>query len=84
MITSAGRIPSKKPEVRFGVHVREDNREGPPLVRLKAICGPDDDGSPCITVMLPEDDCPKPAAPHGRQPGPRTAFPSPPASGCQR
>ena len=25
-------------------------------VRLKAICGPDDDLSPCITVMLPEED----------------------------
>jgi hypothetical protein len=43
--------------VRFGVHVRNDNREGtPPLVRLKALCGPGDDGSPCITVMLPEVD----------------------------
>jgi hypothetical protein len=27
-------------EVRFAVHVRNDNREGtPPLVRLKAYCG---------------------------------------------
>jgi hypothetical protein len=45
------------PEVRFGVHVRNDNRErAPPLVRLKALCGPDDDGSPCITVLLPDED----------------------------
>ena len=45
------------PEVRFGVHVRDDNREGtPPLVRLKALCGPGDDGEPVITVMLPEED----------------------------
>jgi hypothetical protein len=45
------------PEVRFGVHVRNDNRERtPPLVRLKALCGPGDDGSPCITVMLPDED----------------------------
>ena len=44
-------------EVRFGIHVRNDNRERtPPLVRLKAVCGPDDDGSPCITVMLPGED----------------------------
>jgi hypothetical protein len=44
-------------EVRFGVHVRSDNRERtPPLVRLKAVCGQADDGSPCITVMLPEED----------------------------
>jgi hypothetical protein len=45
------------PEVRFGVHVRSDNREGtPPLVRLKALCGPGDDGSPCLTVLLPDED----------------------------
>jgi hypothetical protein len=45
------------PEVCFGAHVRSDNRERtPPLVRLKAVCGPADDGSPCITVMLPEED----------------------------
>src|SRR5262245_50608957 len=32
-------------EVRFGVHVRNDNRERtPPLVRLKALCGPGDRG----------------------------------------
>jgi len=44
-------------EVRFAVHVRNDNRERtPPLVRLKALCGPDDDGSPCITVLLPDED----------------------------
>ena len=43
-------------EVRFGVHVRNDNRDRtPPLVRLKAVCGPDDDGSPCVTVLLPEE-----------------------------
>ncbi len=34
-------------EVRFGVHVRNDNRERtPPLVRLKALCGPGDQGEP--------------------------------------
>jgi hypothetical protein len=44
-------------EVRFAVHVRNDNREGtPPLVRLKAVCGPGDEGEPVITVMLPEED----------------------------
>jgi hypothetical protein len=44
-------------EVRFGVHVRNDNREGtPPLVRLKALCGPGDQGEPVITVMVPEED----------------------------
>jgi Family of unknown function (DUF6573) len=45
------------PEVRFGVHVRNDNREGtPPLVRLKAVCGPGDRGEPVLTVMLPDED----------------------------
>lgn len=44
-------------EILFHLHVRNDNREGdPPLVRLKAVCGPDDDGSPCITIMLPDED----------------------------
>ena len=44
-------------ELRFGVHVRNDNRERtPPLVRLKAVCGPGDDGKPVFTVMLPDED----------------------------
>src|SRR5262245_26906688 len=43
-------------ELRFRLHVRNDNRERmPPLVELKAVCGPDDDGSPCITVMEPDE-----------------------------
>jgi hypothetical protein len=45
------------PEVRFAVHVRNDNREGtPPLVQLKAVCGPGDQGEPVITVLRPEED----------------------------
>ena len=43
-------------EVRFGVHVRNDNRDGtPPLVRLKALCGPGDAGEPVISVLLPNE-----------------------------
>jgi hypothetical protein len=43
-------------ELTFGVHVRNDNRDGtPPLVRLKAVCGPGDQGEPVITVMLPDE-----------------------------
>lgn len=43
--------------VRFGVHVRNDNRNRiPPLVQLKSICGPGDDGEPVLTIMLPEED----------------------------
>jgi hypothetical protein len=43
--------------VRFGVHVHNDDRDRtPPLVRLKALCGPGDQGEPVVTVMLPEED----------------------------
>jgi hypothetical protein len=42
--------------VRFGVHVRNDNREGvPPLDRLKAVCGPGDQGEPVVTVLMPDE-----------------------------
>jgi hypothetical protein len=45
------------PEVRFGVHVRNDNRERtPPLVQLKGVCGPSDSGEPAVTVLTPEED----------------------------
>jgi len=44
-------------EVRFVVRVRNDNRERtPPLVRLKALCGPGDEGEPVVTIMLPDED----------------------------
>jgi hypothetical protein len=57
MLACAIRRGCSGPEVRFGVHVRNDNRDcTPPLVRLKALCGPDDDGSPCITVLMPDED----------------------------
>jgi hypothetical protein len=52
-----GRTTGNANEVRFGAHVRNDNREGTPLlVRLKAVCGPGDQAEPVITVMLPEED----------------------------
>jgi hypothetical protein len=39
----------------FAVHVRNDHRDRtPPLVRLKAVSGPDDDGAPCITALFPK------------------------------
>jgi hypothetical protein len=44
-------------EIAFALHVRNDNRNGtPPLVRLKALCGPGDDAEPVITILLPEED----------------------------
>jgi hypothetical protein len=57
MLACAIRRGGSGPEVRFSVHVRNDNRERtPPLVRLKAVCGPGDDGEPVVTVMLPGED----------------------------
>jgi len=43
----------------FRLHIRNDNSDGtPPLVTLKAMCGPRDidDPQPAITVMLPDED----------------------------
>jgi hypothetical protein len=41
--------------IAYGVLVRNSNRRGTaPLVRLKAGCGPGDDGEPVITVLLPD------------------------------
>jgi len=43
--------------VYLDLHVRNDNREGePPLVSLKAVCGPGDHGEKVITVMHPSED----------------------------
>ncbi len=43
--------------VRFGVHVRNDNRNRtPPLVHLKAVSGAGDRGEPVLTVMTPDED----------------------------
>jgi hypothetical protein len=54
---AARRAPSGKDAIRFALHVRNDNRERtPPLVRLKALCGPADDGEPVITVLEPAED----------------------------
>lgn len=39
----------------YRLYVRNDNQAAK-LVTLKAVCGSADDGSPCITVMLPYED----------------------------
>ena len=47
------------PQMRFKLHVRNDNRDRtPPLVTLQAVCGPRDidDPAPGITIMLPDED----------------------------
>jgi len=44
-------------ELRFQLHVRQDNRNRPPpLVTLKLHIGPGDDPEPVLTIMLPEED----------------------------
>ncbi len=40
---------------RFGVRVRDGSGEVA-VVKLVAACGPNDDASPCVTVMLPGED----------------------------
>ena len=41
-------------ELHFVLSVQDDARVE--TVELKAVCGPDDDGSPCLTIMLPDED----------------------------
>lgn len=56
LLRLACRARSADESVRhFDVLVLNDNTTPKP-VRLKAVCGPDDDLSPCLTVMLPEED----------------------------
>jgi hypothetical protein len=57
LLACAARRGGSGPEVRFGVHVRNDDRERtPPPVRLKAVCGPGDWGEPVITILGPDED----------------------------
>jgi hypothetical protein len=56
MLACAVRRGDGGPEVRFGVHVRNHDRERTPPVRLKVVYGPGDQGAAVITVMLPAED----------------------------
>jgi hypothetical protein len=57
LLACAIRRSCSGPEVRFGVHVRNDNRDRlPPLVRLKAACGPGDFEEPVVTIMTQDQD----------------------------
>lgn len=57
LLAAAIRRGSDGREVSFAVHVRNSNRRGmPPATPLVAVCGPGDDGEPCVTVMLPGED----------------------------
>ena len=40
-------------QFRLSVMKEKDRLE---VVTLKAVCGPADDGSPCVTIMLPDED----------------------------
>ena len=42
--------------LRFTVLFQMSPRVAPVPVDLVSVAGPDDNGSPCITIMLPEDD----------------------------
>ena len=58
------RIQAPKAILHFSLRVvpnvpanyAKPNPPRPKLVHLKAVGGPDDDGSPCLTIMLPEED----------------------------
>lgn len=41
--------------ILFSVLVQNSNR-GPKKVDLKCVCGPDDEGAPCLTIMRPDED----------------------------
>lgn len=43
-------------ELKFRVCVQNRPDAEPELMTLKAVCGPDDDGTPCLTVMMPDED----------------------------
>lgn len=43
-------------ELHFELLVRNDDRRRAKSVTLKSLCGPDDDGEPVITIMLPSED----------------------------
>lgn len=54
--SSAGRDAGDDPgEHRIVLRIETASSEGL-LVAFKAVIGPDDDGSPCVTVMLPHED----------------------------
>lgn len=44
---------SSSSELAFEVLVQYERQR---KVSLKSVCGPDDDGRPCVTIMLPDED----------------------------
>jgi hypothetical protein len=43
-------------EVRFQVSIICHEKRCRRLLTLKSVCGPNDDGSPCLTIMLEDED----------------------------
>ncbi|HZZ26707.1 MAG TPA: DUF6573 family protein [Pirellulales bacterium] len=56
MFRLAARASKSSSTIRFSVLVRNANNRAPQPVELKAVCGPGDDVSPVITIMLPNED----------------------------
>lgn len=42
--------------LRFRLSIMDHTTKRRRTIVLKSVCGPDDDGEPCITIMLPEED----------------------------
>jgi hypothetical protein len=55
VLRNTARNSRGKSEVLFQHSLNGDYNEMK-IVTLKAVCGPDDDGGMCLTVMLPEED----------------------------
>lgn len=55
MCAAAARKSKGESTIFFKLYVRNDNRR-PRLVTLKSVCSPSDDASPCVTIMLPNED----------------------------
>jgi hypothetical protein len=55
MLRVAAANSNGESEILFQLYVRNDNQKAK-LVTLKSVCGPGDNASPHITVMLPNED----------------------------
>jgi len=53
---AVGRSREQSNELLFQFYCVTDNPSTPELVTLKAVAGPGDDGRPCLTFMLPDED----------------------------
>ncbi len=50
------RNPLSQDELRYRLYVVTRPGTDPELVEVKAVCGPDEDGRLCVTLMLPDED----------------------------